>query len=179
MFKRLAFEEPQCGDCCESLWLALLQLTAVIMALVSASGPLGLSSFFPPADATYVRPRGSALAYLPPPHLPLTPTWQEADFSLASVMSNTALPGEKVDLRLYTMRLLSRYLYVSGSTAAQFYELKNPPQTNKTLHDVDRRQGTTVLGLNDNVEGGESEVKALLGEWFARRWPQPAPWERV
>jgi 3-O-alpha-D-mannopyranosyl-alpha-D-mannopyranose xylosylphosphotransferase len=94
-------------------------------------------------------------------------------------MSNTALPGEKVDLRLYTMRLLSRYLYVSGSTAAQFYELKNPPQTNNTLHDVDRRQGTTVLGLNDNVEGGESEVKALLGEWFARRWPQPAPWERV
>lgn len=149
------------------------------MALVSASGLLGLSAFFPPADATYVRQRGRAPDYLPPPHLPLTPTWQEADFSLPAVMSTTALSGKKVNLRHYTMRLLSRYLYVSGSSDAQFFELKNPSQTNKTLHDVDRRKNAAVLGLNDNVEDGEGEVKALLGEWFERRWPQPAPWERA
>ncbi|KLT42836.1 hypothetical protein CC85DRAFT_285184 [Cutaneotrichosporon oleaginosum] len=166
MFKRLTFEEPQCGDC-------------LIMALVSSSGPLGLSSFFPPADAIYVRPRGKAPPHLAPPHLPLTPTWEEADFSLASVMSTTSMPREKVNLRHYTMRLLSRYIYVSGKTDAQFFELKNPKQANETLREVDRRPNTAMLGLNDNVEDGVGEVKALLGEWLEKRWPQPAPWERT
>ncbi|BEJ06147.1 hypothetical protein CcaverHIS641_0306690 [Cutaneotrichosporon cavernicola] len=163
MFKRLAFEESQCGDC-------------LIMALVSASGYLGLSAIFPPQDATYTRPRGTPPSVVP--HLPLTPTWQEADFSLASVMANSALPG-KVNLRHYTMRLLARYLYVSGATDAQFKGLENPKQTNETLREIDRLKNTAVLGLNDNVEDGEGEVKAILGGWFERRWPKPAPWERT
>jgi len=87
----------------------------VIMALVTASGPLGLSSFFPPKDAVYTSlSSGVEPRYLPPPHLPLTATWHEADFSLASVMSVTALPNEVVNLREYTMKLLSRYIYLSG-----------------------------------------------------------------
>ncbi|BEJ13631.1 hypothetical protein CspHIS471_0308050 [Cutaneotrichosporon sp. HIS471] len=163
MFKRLAFVESQCGDC-------------LIMALVSTSGYLGLSAIFPLQDATYTRPRGTPPSVVP--HLPLTPTWQEADFSLASVMANSALPG-KVNLRHYTMRLLARYLYVSAATDAQFKELRNPKQTNETLREIDRLKNTAVLGLNDNVEDGEGEVKALLGGWFERRWPQPAPWERT
>jgi hypothetical protein len=95
------------------------KLTRIVsMALVTASGPLGLSAFFPPAKTTFTNPplgpRQPFPKYLPPPHLPLTPTWHEADFSLASVLSTTALPGEEVDLRLYTQRLLSRYIYMSG-----------------------------------------------------------------
>ncbi len=105
MFKRLAFGQPACGDC-------------LLMALVTASGPVGLSAVFPPPGTTYQNNAGgedpSEIAYLPPPHLPLTPTWQEADFSLASVMSYTSLRGEDVNLRTFTMRLLSRYLYLSG-----------------------------------------------------------------
>ena len=88
------------------------------MALVTASGPLGLSAFFPArgtAVATAPLTTGKSYPkYLPPPHLPLTPTWQEANFSLCHVLANTALPDETVDLREYTMKLLSRYLYLSG-----------------------------------------------------------------
>lgn len=130
MFKRLTFHHPECGDCRqfiplihrsghESLIESLTILnTVVIMALVTASGPLGLSAFFPEKDNVYINgplavgrkfPR-----YLPPPHLPLTSTWQEADFSLENVMASTALPGEQVNLREYCMKLLSRYLYLSG-----------------------------------------------------------------
>jgi 3-O-alpha-D-mannopyranosyl-alpha-D-mannopyranose xylosylphosphotransferase len=104
MFKRLAFSNPACGDC-------------LLMALVTASGPLGLSAFLPPDNTRYrnnAPQTGEKITYLPPPHLPLTGTWQEADFSLANVMSYTSLPGEKVDLRVFSMRLLSRYLYLSG-----------------------------------------------------------------
>jgi 3-O-alpha-D-mannopyranosyl-alpha-D-mannopyranose xylosylphosphotransferase len=88
------------------------------MALVTASGPLGLSAFFPPKEAVFVNaPLTTGTIYpryMPPPHLPLTPTWHEADFSLDSVMLITALPDESVNLREYTMKLLSRYLYLSG-----------------------------------------------------------------
>jgi 3-O-alpha-D-mannopyranosyl-alpha-D-mannopyranose xylosylphosphotransferase len=89
----------------------------VITALVTASGPLGLSAFLPPkgttqtntADIPYPR-------YLPPPHLPLTSTWHEANFSLDSVLATTTLPNERVDLRQYAMKLLSRYQYLSGES---------------------------------------------------------------
>jgi len=85
------------------------------MALVTASGPLGLSAVFPPAKATFYNPEtDNPPTVLPPPHLPLTPTWEEADFSLASVMADTAAPGQEVNLREYCMYLLSRYLYISG-----------------------------------------------------------------
>lgn len=88
------------------------------MALVTASGTLGLNAFFPPKETTITAPElGPGDAYpkfLPPPHLPLTPTWHEADFSLANILSTTALPGEQVDIRQYCMRLLSRYLYLDG-----------------------------------------------------------------
>lgn len=93
-------------------------MSAVIMALVTASGPLGLSAFFPPQGTTFttapLTPGTIYPQYLPPPHLPLTATWHETSFSLTNVMSNTALPNEAVDLRVYCMKLLSRYLYLSG-----------------------------------------------------------------
>lgn len=104
-------------------------------------------------------------------------------------MGTTSLPGDEVNLRQYTMRLLSRYLYVSGehrsaasltpaSTEAHFHMLKDPQHTRKTLADLERRKSVSLLGLNDNVESGEVEVKRALNEWFEKRWPQPAPWER-
>ncbi len=121
MFKRLTFQYPECGDCCTSVLYRTMRALPclVIMALVTASGPLGLSAFFPPRHTIFTTPSlppGKQYPkYLPPPHLPLTATWHEANFSLQSVMSTTALPNEAVDLRSYTMRLLSRYLYMSGA----------------------------------------------------------------
>lgn len=100
------------------------------MALVTASGPLGLSAVFPPAGTTYRTQRDDEklrkIDYLSPPHLPLTPTWQEADFSLESVLSETSLPGEPVNLRKWTMQLLQRYLYVDGQSISHFHMAKSP-----------------------------------------------------
>jgi 3-O-alpha-D-mannopyranosyl-alpha-D-mannopyranose xylosylphosphotransferase len=95
------------------------------MALVTASGPLGLSAFLPPKGTSHINrpPQGAWPKYLPPPHLPLTPTWHEADFSLENVLSITALPDEEVDLRQYTMRLLSRYQYLSGASGSSGLKL--------------------------------------------------------
>lgn len=113
MFTRLTFQYPECGDCSKPV--CKVGLTTVIMALTTASGPLGLSAFLPPKGTTVTNKRSTTTPrYLPPPHLPLTPTWQEADFSLESVLETTTLPEEDVDLRQYTMKLLSRYLYLSG-----------------------------------------------------------------
>ncbi len=89
------------------------------MALVTSSGPLGLSSVFAPESATFKNEATESRhteGYLPPPHLPMTPTWAEADFSLANVLAETSLPGETVELRLWCMQLLSRYLYMSAKS---------------------------------------------------------------
>ena len=105
MFERLAFVTPECGDC-------------MINALVTASGSLGLSAFFPPNETYYETPAWRRdtrpPAYIPPPHLPVTSTWEEADFTLENVMAESAAPGEAVHLRTWCMKLLSRYQYVSG-----------------------------------------------------------------
>jgi 3-O-alpha-D-mannopyranosyl-alpha-D-mannopyranose xylosylphosphotransferase len=86
-----------------------------MMALVTASGMLGLSAVFPPASTTFTNPSSEGPEHLlPPPHLPLTPTWEETDFSLENVMSTTAFPGQEINLREYCMKLMSRYLYISG-----------------------------------------------------------------
>jgi 3-O-alpha-D-mannopyranosyl-alpha-D-mannopyranose xylosylphosphotransferase len=124
MFTRLAFQYPDCGDCRELISplssnpSLFAYCDVVIKALVTASGPLGLSAFLPPHGTTFLNaPLEEGKAYpkfLPPPHLPLTPTWHEADFSLGAIMQTTALPEESVDMRVYSMKLLSRYLYLSG-----------------------------------------------------------------
>jgi hypothetical protein len=58
VFRRVAFEKPDCGDC-------------LIVHLIGRSGPVGLGAFLPPPKA----PRAS------PPQTPrLEKTWQDATF---------------------------------------------------------------------------------------------------
>ncbi|ORY21754.1 hypothetical protein BCR39DRAFT_553054 [Naematelia encephala] len=169
MFKRLAFQYPECGDC-------------LIMALVTASGPLGLSAFFPSQKQEYVNVRPDTEnprpRYLPPPHLPLTPTWHEADFSLESVLANTALPGESVNLREYSMKLLSRYLYLSARSTSHFHMLKSPEHADQVFGMIQDNPSVSILGLNDDIEEGYEEVVEKMNAWFELRWPRKAVWER-
>ncbi|EIW71073.1 hypothetical protein TREMEDRAFT_67553 [Tremella mesenterica DSM 1558] len=170
MFKRLTFQYPECGDC-------------LIKALVTASGPLGLSAFFPPPSRTYRAPRlplGKEYpTILPPPHLPLTPTWHEADFSLGSVLRITALPEEEVRLREYCMKLLSRYLYLSARSVSHFHMLRSPEHANKVFSMIQDNPSVSILGLNDDIEEGYDVVKEIMGRWFEFRWPKKAVWERT
>jgi 3-O-alpha-D-mannopyranosyl-alpha-D-mannopyranose xylosylphosphotransferase len=174
----------------------------VITALVTASGPLGLSAFFPPvglkyktdADDQYLR----RINYLPPPHLPLTSTWQEADFSLKSVLSESSLPGEPVNLRRWTMQLLFRYLYISGRSPSHFHMAKSPQHVSSVFQMVDNAKDVrripqfrnaypesllyspqvALLGFNDDIETDYELTRSLMIEWFEKRWPEPAVWEK-
>jgi hypothetical protein len=88
----------------------------VIMALVTASGSTGLSTFVPALHAKFRNRAGSKRVHMTPV-LPVTDTWQAADFSLASVIGETEAPGS-IHLRQYTVKLLARYLYVSGESSS-------------------------------------------------------------
>jgi len=82
------------------------------MALVTASGPTGLSAFMPAPHAKFNNRAGIKRVHMTPV-LPVTDTWQAADFSLAGVIGESEAPGP-VNLRQYSVKLLARYLYVSG-----------------------------------------------------------------
>jgi 3-O-alpha-D-mannopyranosyl-alpha-D-mannopyranose xylosylphosphotransferase len=84
------------------------------MALVTASGPLGLSAFLPDRQTTFVNRAETKRIHMTPV-LPVTDTWQAADFSLERVISETEEAGP-VNLRRYTVKLLSRYQYISGKS---------------------------------------------------------------
>jgi 3-O-alpha-D-mannopyranosyl-alpha-D-mannopyranose xylosylphosphotransferase len=152
----------------------------VITALVTASGPLGLSAVFPPATATFTNPETDNPPHvISAPHLPLEDTWEGIDFSIENVMHTTAQPGEEVDLRHWCMLLLSRYLYVSGSSLVHFHMLRNPDQARKTFDDsLDKNRQVSILGLNDDIDKGYDEVRGLMNKWFNSRWPEPNVWER-
>lgn len=88
------------------------------MALVKASGLRGLSAFLPEPDSAYTLNSASTSHFTKtnsyPPILPLTDTWQDADFSLEAVMRDQRIDNRKVQLRLWCLQLLSRYLYITG-----------------------------------------------------------------
>ncbi|ORX35916.1 hypothetical protein BD324DRAFT_629532 [Kockovaella imperatae] len=169
MFKHLAFEEPECGDC-------------MIMALVSASGSLGLSAFFPPPERT-VKVHSSTVVTvdeedLAPPHLPLTPTWQEADFSIQNVLRQTARGDDSVQLDKWCMKLLSRYIYATGRSNARFHQLLGPGGAKSTFRTLDRSATLAFVGINDDIVTGYEDVRRQMGEWFEKKWPAKAVWER-
>ncbi|BEI87308.1 uncharacterized protein CcaverHIS019_0100260 [Cutaneotrichosporon cavernicola] len=156
MFKHLAFRHPKCGDC-------------LLMAL----------EIFPSPDATYTIPKtASPPPYIAPPHLPMTPTWDEADFSLSKALAKTALPGDKVPLRQWTMHLLSRYLYTYGKSDVVFTQLRTPESAADQFASLDLDEEPSVLCLNDDIERNYNEVLELVGTWFEKRWPNKAGWER-
>lgn len=168
MFKRLAFANPACGDC-------------LSMALVTASGSLGLAAFLPPSDAVFKNGETTTRyeSYVPPPHLPLTATWQEADFSLANVIGETSLPDEDIPLRIWTQKLLSRYQYIHGRSRSLFHMLLNPKHATEVFESIDGydRDGS-ILGLNDDINDDYETTRDIMLKWFKSKWPIPSVWER-
>lgn len=151
------------------------------MTLVTASGPLGLSAVFPPREATFkndVDADADGIDYISPPHLPLTSTWQEADFSLGNVLRETSLPRQEVNLREWSMQLLSRYLYVSGKSNSHFHMAKSPRHVQNVFHMIDGNKDVALLGFNDDIEEDYEETRALMLKWFQSRWPRKMIWER-
>lgn len=43
---------------------------------------------------------------------------------------------------------------------------------------IDNNPRVSILGLNDDIVKGYDEVVATMQEWFERKWPKKAAWER-
>ena len=113
MFTHIAFAEPQCGDC-------------LVKALITASGERGLEAILPRHHQTVMpERRGRARWERSEPMLPLTDSWEAGNFSIYSMVrpGQDQWPGAKpskdgsVNLRQWSIKLLSRYAYVLGETS--------------------------------------------------------------
>lgn len=94
LLKHVAFSRPECGDC-------------LIMALLGASGTRGMEAFLPPKNQDTFGSHPDT-QILDTPVLPLTKTWQEADYSISANVPRDS------SLRSFATRLLSRYAYTNG-----------------------------------------------------------------
>ncbi|RPD56204.1 hypothetical protein L226DRAFT_535831 [Lentinus tigrinus ALCF2SS1-7] len=161
VFKEIAFNKPQCGDC-------------MIVSLVESSGSLGLSSFLPHADRTSPSSNERATddsATIP--HLPLVDDWHEGQFALRDVMRY----APETNVREWTMRLLQRYRYVIGGTSSMFERMISLQQVRGMLAAVDRNQDLALLCINDDVTRDDAEVAVVFRRWQEKRWGIPAAWE--
>lgn len=192
LFKRLAFEKPECGDC-------------LINALVKTSGSRGLAAFLPHGGATF-RPIEGSIWTGGEPMLPLTKDWRTTDFSLENVVRRgqdkwhgpEPVMEDVVDLRRWGIKLLTRYAYVlgmspqirrvfalimvcTGDSPIQFTQLRNWQQTDVVLNKVSEPdKHLAMLCLNDDITVHQAAmVKERIEKWIEHMWPIPAPWERV
>ncbi|KAI0823219.1 hypothetical protein BC628DRAFT_1325337 [Trametes gibbosa] len=160
LFKHIAFERPACGDC-------------AILALVKASGPLGLSAFLPSGErrATVEDPTPSPEGYIP--HLPLVKDWHEGRFALRDVMKE----AHTMNIREWSLMLLQRYRYVIGETPSAFERLLSYPQVRSMLSDIDTKPDLALLCINDDLGREDAQVATTFYNWQENRWPYAAAWE--
>ncbi|TXT03812.1 hypothetical protein VHUM_04333 [Vanrija humicola] len=164
IFTSLAFEKPSCGDC-------------LIDALVTASGIRGLSAVLPTEDAVYYPAKNApkAMWQRPEPMLPLTPSWRDADFSMAANVRRgqdvwagaSARTDGGVNMRNWVVKLLSRYAYVYGTSHIRFAMVHNVLNLHKTLKEIDANPLIAMLCLNDDQPDYAREaVRLSLGHWM-------------
>lgn len=87
----------------------------VSIALVAASGELGLEAFLPPPERIVTPGLGKFFASQADndevPHLPVTDQWKDGRFALADVVSSS----QETNVREWTLRMLQRYRFTIGA----------------------------------------------------------------
>lgn len=198
-FKRIAFEQPKCGDC-------------IVAALIGASGTAGIDKFLPDHDAEVPSHILRSESVTTPPHLPLTSDWTTTNFSMFKAIPKGSMkPG--MTLREWCTRLIQRYSYVLGSTGSEFYKVERAEKLETELDQVqnqleddkemwkisdstdvvptyqnrwrgemgEERGPLAFLCLNDDIkEKGElrERVDDLLLGFFRKMWPGRMGFER-
>lgn len=119
LFKRMAFDRPECGDC-------------AIAAILSHSHK-GLEPFLPAAHGKSASsPFDPKHATTPPPQLgSWEKSWEETNFGISDVLGDSAW-----NVREYAVRLLQRYSYAIGGTPTRFIGLRRPLETVKVLKEL-------------------------------------------
>lgn len=110
-----------------------------------------------------------------PPHLPMTATWEDTDFSLESVMRPFDIA--KTDLRTFCVRLIQRYSYALGSTPSQMYQMKYADKVQSELSKIDGNRKLSMLALNDDIADDGERIDDIVQTWFEKRWPSKEEWE--
>lgn len=126
VFKRVAFENPKCGDC-------------AILLLVKASGESGLEVFLPPVGAP---PKEEHPVFEP---LSLEKDYAQIDFvKIAQTMGHT-------HLRERAVRQIARYSYSIGESVSSFVLMKGKktllPQLSKLNKDFARSHGLSKVNV--------------------------------
>lgn len=196
-FKRIAFEQPKCGDC-------------IITALISASGQSGIDKFLPIVH-TKAMYEADAEPLTSLSHLPLTSEWATTNFSISRILPKSLIESDE-QLRKWCVRLIQRYSYVMGSVASEFYKVERASSLESKLKEVEliveedttnfsmgyiyplntssgeknRNTGEDTgplafLCLNDDIEEVgklRKRVDGLLMGFFRRMWPGKMSFER-
>lgn len=148
-FKRIAFENPKCGDC-------------IIPALIDASGVTGIHKFLPRHSSEPIyEDDDEGPARTVPPHLPLTSTWKTTNFSISDVIQPDTV-GPSMTLRTWCGRLIQRYSYVLGSTGSEFFKVEREDSFVSKLDDMRRIaqqdvDSTTQYSFNEDSQFSEQE----------------------
>ncbi|KAI4784980.1 hypothetical protein E4T52_00029 [Aureobasidium sp. EXF-3400] len=183
-FKRIAFENHECGDC-------------IITALIGASGTSGIDKFLPDHHAG-TDPELRTDAVTSPPHLPLTSDWTTTDFSMTYAIPNGSLRSD-MTLRTWCIRLIQRYSYVLGSVESDLYKVERASDLEAKVSEIEltlqedgemdagpkdrdwrsrmgwARGPLTFLCLNDDIKDTgklRDRIDELLVTFFDRMWPE-------
>ncbi|GAA6035380.1 hypothetical protein JCM8097_008846 [Rhodosporidiobolus ruineniae] len=162
-FRRIAFEQPQCGDC-------------LIALLLGKSGEKGLEAFLPPADEgdkdeedLEAEAEANALGGT---------KWDELDFA-----AGLEGGGAKGSLRRRAATLIQRYAYSIGSSPASFQSIKygGAVLDAKLASLTKGEHPPAFVALNDDLATTRKEtvedVDRRMRAFFEERWPEKSPWE--
>ncbi|KDE04057.1 hypothetical protein MVLG_05496 [Microbotryum lychnidis-dioicae p1A1 Lamole] len=150
-FRRLAFEQPKCGDC-------------FIVQLLAKSGELGLNKFLPGAVKQDEEDAGIPVEVIGGAEK----KWHDV----------TSFRG---DLKGFTQRqravsLIQRYSYTIADTSTRFHSMRFPSALMRDLAALSRIR-PALIALNDDVSGETSTIDDILETWFKKEFPVPTIWE--
>lgn len=170
IFRRLAFEEPRCGDC-------------IIVQLLGSSGLTGFESFLPPPTSSLSSPSSPPSASPGVDAIALVPTYATANFTSPPTSTSNSPRSRAV-------ALIARYSYVFGDSASVLVPICSPTELYRALVPLDRGSPTfpAFLALNDDVGQSASEdlvtlryveeIDVNLKTWFEKMWANRTRWEK-
>ncbi|MBW0485132.1 hypothetical protein O181_024847 [Austropuccinia psidii MF-1] len=168
VLKRVAFEEPQCGDC--------------LIALLVGKQKKGMASFLPPfsSRARWLRLRSSKNAHLSA-FASVGNDWKKTRFYSNQTAHARRFLGSSqllADPRMWALRNIQRYQYVLGDTWSEFHTMTSPISTKGVLERLYREyvhsQGRKLnrkglmLTMNDRI----LEPYAMRIELMFKSWPE-------
>ncbi|GAA5862804.1 hypothetical protein JCM8547_006550 [Rhodosporidiobolus lusitaniae] len=169
VFKRVAFERPECGD-------------ALIVLLMQKSGEKGVEAFLPVLEGAGEEEDEAGkegTMRIETVGLEGT-TWEEVSYAAAGGSARTR--------RKKALSLIQRYAYSIGSSPLSFLSVQSGGDVLSAmlnaLHPLDPAASSSAfLALNDDIGTTDrlelEDIDERMKAWFKQEWPDPSEWEKV